>query len=76
MQQLPFPLSILPVCAVLAACRVPAALAEDALKNEPGGPLEATASRGVTARDPSTIVREGDTFWCFFTGRGTPSLPT
>jgi arabinan endo-1,5-alpha-L-arabinosidase len=40
----------------------------------PGGPLETTASRGVTARDPSTIVREGDTFWCFFTGRGVPSV--
>ncbi|RYD40247.1 MAG: hypothetical protein EOP83_35550, partial [Verrucomicrobiaceae bacterium] len=40
----------------------------------PGGPLEATASRGVTARDPSTIAREGDTFWCFYTGRGVPTL--
>ncbi len=50
-------------------------LAEEAVKPAiPGGPLETTASRGVTARDPSTIVREGDTFWCFYTGRGTPSL--
>ncbi|WP_193213046.1 arabinan endo-1,5-alpha-L-arabinosidase [Luteolibacter marinus] len=40
----------------------------------PGGPLEAAASRGVTARDPSTIVRDGSTYWCFFTGRGVPSL--
>lgn len=49
-------------------------LAEEPSKSTPGGPLEATASRGVTARDPSTIVREGDTFWCFYTGRGTPTL--
>lgn len=41
---------------------------------EPGGPLEEAASRGVTARDPSTIVREGDRFWVFYTGRGVPSL--
>ncbi len=44
------------------------------VKPLPGGPLEETASRGVTARDPSTIVREGDTYWTFFTGRGVPSL--
>jgi arabinan endo-1,5-alpha-L-arabinosidase len=52
----------------------PIAWAEETQLAAPGGPLEATASRGVTARDPSTIVREGDTFWCFFTGRGVPSL--
>lgn len=40
----------------------------------PGGPLEETASRGVTARDPSTIVRCGDHYWVFYTGRGVPSL--
>ncbi len=40
----------------------------------PGGALEETASRGVTARDPSTVVRDGDTFRLFFTGRGVPSL--
>jgi len=50
------------------------AWAEESPTVVPGGPLESTASRGVTARDPSTIVREGDTYWCFFTGRGTPSL--
>ena len=40
----------------------------------PGGPLEQASSRGVTARDPSTIVRCGDRFWMFFTGRGVRSL--
>ena len=62
--------------ALLAAAVVFAAVApaEEPVKAGPGGPLEATASRGVTARDPSTIVREGDTYWCFFTGRGVPSL--
>jgi arabinan endo-1,5-alpha-L-arabinosidase len=60
---------------VAAALSIPArGAAEEANKTTPGGPLETTASRGVTARDPSTIVREGDTFWCFFTGRGVPSL--
>lgn len=49
-------------------------LAEEHSKAGPGGPLELTASRGMTARDPSTIVREGDTFWVFYTGRGVRSL--
>ena len=37
-------------------------------------PLEEAASRGVTTRDPSTIVREGERFWVFYTGRGVASL--
>jgi arabinan endo-1,5-alpha-L-arabinosidase len=49
-------------------------MAEETAKAGPGGPLEATASRGVVARDPSTIIREGDTFWIFYTGRGVRSL--
>lgn len=57
------------VCA--AFCSAGLALGEDPV---PGGPLETTASRGVTARDPSTIVREGDTYWVFYTGRGVRSL--
>ena len=48
--------------------------AEESAKGIPGGPLAETASRGVTARDPSTIVKEGNTYWCFYTGKGTPSL--
>ncbi|MEO5916056.1 MAG: arabinan endo-1,5-alpha-L-arabinosidase [Luteolibacter sp.] len=49
-------------------------MAEETSKAAPGGALEETASRGVTARDPSTVIREGNTFWIFFTGRGVPSL--
>lgn len=49
-------------------------MAEGIGKPGPGGPLAETASRGVTARDPSTIVREGDRFWCFYTGRGVRTL--
>jgi arabinan endo-1,5-alpha-L-arabinosidase len=30
-------------------------------------------SRQVRVHDPSTIVREGATYWTFYTGRGTPS---
>ncbi len=59
---------------LLALCLGGAARADEASKALPGGPLEAAASRGVTARDPSTIVRDGDTFRVFFTGRGVPSL--
>ncbi|MEK7952296.1 arabinan endo-1,5-alpha-L-arabinosidase [Luteolibacter sp. Y139] len=50
------------------------AQAQEPIKSAPGGPLEVTASRGVTARDPSTIIHEGETFWCFYTGRGVPTL--
>ena len=38
-----------------------------------GLPLEQTASRGITTRDPSTIVKCKDEFWVFYTGRGIPS---
>ncbi len=50
------------------------AMAEETPKAGPGGPLEITASRGVVARDPSTIVRDGDTFWVFYSGKGIRSL--
>ncbi|HUB82428.1 MAG TPA: arabinan endo-1,5-alpha-L-arabinosidase, partial [Bryobacteraceae bacterium] len=39
-----------------------------------GLPLEQTASRGVVARDPSTIVKCKDEFWVFYTGHGIPSF--
>lgn len=39
-----------------------------------GLPLEQTASRGITTRDPSTIVKCKDEFWVFYTGRGVPSF--
>src|SRR6478672_73529 len=31
-------------------------------------------SRGVRAHDPSTIIRCGDEYWCYWTGRGIHSL--
>ena len=38
-----------------------------------GLPLEESASRGVSARDPSSIVKCKDEYWVFYTGRGVPS---
>lgn len=37
-------------------------------------PLEASASRGVVTRDPSSIVRCKDEYWVFHTGRGIPTF--
>jgi arabinan endo-1,5-alpha-L-arabinosidase len=39
-----------------------------------GLPLEETASRGITTRDPSTIVKCKGEFWVFYTGHGIPSF--
>lgn len=39
----------------------------------PALPLEQSASRGITTRDPSSIVKCKDEFWVFYTGRGVPS---
>ena len=36
-------------------------------------PLEQSASRGITTRDPSDIVKCKDEYWVFYTGRGVPS---
>ncbi|MGA2247212.1 MAG: arabinan endo-1,5-alpha-L-arabinosidase [Verrucomicrobiota bacterium] len=36
-------------------------------------PTSVFGSRGVLVHDPSTIVRSGDEFWVFYTGRGIPS---
>jgi len=36
-------------------------------------PLEQSASRGITTRDPSSVVRCKDEYWVFYTGRGVPS---
>ena len=36
-------------------------------------PLEQSASRGITTRDPSSIVKCKDAYWVFYTGRGVPS---
>ena len=35
--------------------------------------LEQSASRGITTRDPSSIVKCKDEYWVFYTGRGVPS---
>lgn len=72
MKMTPF-LRAVPKLAALAAITwsVPGFATAEA---EPGGPLDEAASRGVTARDPSTIVRDGDRFWTFYTGRGVASL--
>ena len=37
-------------------------------------PLEESASRGITTRDPSDIVKCKDEYWVFYTGRGVPSF--
>jgi arabinan endo-1,5-alpha-L-arabinosidase len=42
-------------------------------KSFPVLPLEQSASRGITTRDPSTIVKCKDEYWVFYTGRGVPS---
>jgi arabinan endo-1,5-alpha-L-arabinosidase len=39
----------------------------------PALPLEQSASRGITTRDPSSIVKCKDEYWVFYTGRGVPS---
>ena len=44
------------------------------LVSRAGLPLGQTASRGITTRDPSTIVKCKDEFWVFYTGRGVPSF--
>jgi len=36
-------------------------------------PLEQSASRSITARDPSSIVQCKDEYWVFYTGRSVPS---
>src|SRR4051812_49419108 len=36
-------------------------------------PLEESASRGISARDPSDIVQCKNEYWVFYTGRGVPS---
>jgi arabinan endo-1,5-alpha-L-arabinosidase len=50
----------------------------DPAKSGPGKqsvvlPLEASASRGISTRDPSSIVKCKDEYWVFYTGHGVPS---
>lgn len=63
-------------CVLLLAASLPAAgpADEQDLAWRAGLPLEQTASRGVTTRDPSTIVKCKDEFWVFYTGRGIPTF--
>ncbi len=42
-------------------------------RSNPVLPLEESASRGITTRDPSSIVKCKDEYWVFYTGRGVPS---
>jgi arabinan endo-1,5-alpha-L-arabinosidase len=36
-------------------------------------PLDQSASRGITTRDPSSIIQCKDEYWVFYTGEGVPS---
>ena len=45
----------------------------DSQRSFPAVPLEQSASRGIVARDPSSIVKCKDEYWVFYTGRGVPS---
>jgi arabinan endo-1,5-alpha-L-arabinosidase len=50
----------------------------DPAKSDPGKqsvvlPLEASASRGISTRDPSSIVKCKAEYWVFYTGHGVPS---
>ena len=50
----------------------PAAAPAETSSNAPA-PMPTFGSRGVGAHDPSTIVKDGNEFWVFYTGRGVPS---
>jgi len=45
----------------------------DSQRSVPVLPLEQSASRGITTRDPSSIVKCKEEYWVFYTGRGVPS---
>jgi arabinan endo-1,5-alpha-L-arabinosidase len=57
----------------IAANAQPEASRSDAPRSNPVLPLEQSASRGITARDPSSIVKCKEEYWVFYTGRGVPS---
>jgi arabinan endo-1,5-alpha-L-arabinosidase len=42
--------------------------------HEVPAPMAGFGSRGVHVHDPSTIVKCGNEFWVFYTGRGVPSF--
>ena len=59
-------------CSVAAQAQADAAKPDSQTSN-PVLPLEQSASRDITARDPSDIVKCKDDYWVFYTGRGVPS---
>jgi arabinan endo-1,5-alpha-L-arabinosidase len=48
-------------------------LAETNFSSEVSAQMAGFGSRGVRVHDPSTIVKCGNEFWIFYTGRGVPS---
>ena len=60
------------VC-LAAAREQPDAFNPDSGRQSSPLPLEESASRGIYARDPSSIVKCKDDYWVFYTGRGVPS---
>ncbi len=59
-------------CAIAAQAQADAA--RPASQNStPVLPLEQSASRRITVRDPSDIVKCKEEYWVFYTGRGVPS---
>ena len=59
-------------CSIAARAQADAAK-PGSQKSFPVLPLEQSASRGITTRDPSSIVKCKDEYWVFYTGRGVPS---
>jgi arabinan endo-1,5-alpha-L-arabinosidase len=59
---------------LLCAQAQPAAyFADTNLGSEVSAQMAGFGSRGVRVHDPSTIVKCGNEFWIFYTGRGVPS---
>jgi arabinan endo-1,5-alpha-L-arabinosidase len=59
-------------CSIAAEAKADAAKA-GSQRSIPILPLEESASRGISTRDPSSIVKCKDEYWVFYTGRGVPS---
>jgi arabinan endo-1,5-alpha-L-arabinosidase len=57
----------------IAARAQPDAAKPGSQTSNPVLPLEQSASRGITTRDPSSIVKCKDEYWVFYTGHGVPS---
>ncbi|HEX4646948.1 MAG TPA: hypothetical protein VH598_15200, partial [Verrucomicrobiae bacterium] len=56
-----------------ALAQVPLAAPAAALISQESNHLAQLGSRGIRIHDPSTIVKCGDEYWVFYTGRGVPS---